>query len=276
MANIFNPTSIYDTKGTSGTTGTNQSKNWWDMPSYNSGSSNVAGFQLPDFGSLIGNQRNAGQGMLGSQDRQTGQFLSNYSNAIGNQEGMRPMYARLGEELQLPQLKANAEQIGATLQALPQTYGDATRGFDVTANQLSRIVGSKQASLAPAYEAATRQAQTAQDYVNTQMGLAQAQQQKELMPYESEQAFLKDRIARETSMFSQDNEREYNALVAKMNAGITLNEGEKTRKNELEKAKLGYENALAIANVQASAQRYTADQASSRASTKANDPLGIR
>jgi hypothetical protein len=40
------------------------------------------------------------------------------------------------------------------------------------------------------------------------MGLEQAQQQKELQPYEYERQFLTDRMARETSLFTQDAERE--------------------------------------------------------------------
>lgn len=259
MATTFSPTSVFK-PGTSGTTGTNQAKNWWDMPSYEQGPSKVEGFQLPDFGKMISNQRTAGQGMLANQGSQTGEFLSNYAGAIKGQEGMRPMWARLGEELGLPQLRANADSLNATLEALPQTYGDATRGFDVNANQLARIVGAKQAAIAPQAQRATQLAQTAQDYLGTQMGLAQAEQAKELLPYQSEEAFLKDRIARETSLFSQDNEREYNALVKKMEAGITLNEGEKNRKAELERAKMDYDRAIAVANISANAQRYTADK----------------
>ena len=245
MATTFSPTSVFSSQPT-GNTGVNQNKNWWDMPSYNSGKSEVAGFQLPDFGAMTQNQRNAGQGMLANQGAQTGEFLNNYAGAINGQEGMRPMYARLGEELGLPQLKANADQLNATLEAIPQTYNNATRGFDVNANQLSRIVGTKSAAIAPLAQRATTQAQTAQDYVNTQMGLAQQQQAKELLPYQSEEAFLKDRIARETSMFSQANEQEYNGLVAKMNAGVTLNEGEKQRINQLTIAREGYQNAIKL------------------------------
>jgi hypothetical protein len=56
-----------------------------------------------------------------------------------------------------------------------------------------------------------------------------------------------ERQARETSMFSTQNEQELNALTAKMNAGIQLSEGEKNRANQLTIAREGFQNALKLA-----------------------------
>jgi hypothetical protein len=191
--------------------------------------------------------------MLSGQDQQTGQWLNNYSNAIKGQESTTGMYSRLADELGLPGLMNQSSSLNATLEAIPQTYGDATRGFDVNANQLDRIVGTKSAEIAPLAQKATTQAQNAQSQVATQMGLAQQQQAKELQPYEYERQFMADRMARETSLFSQANEQEYNALIAKMNAGITLSEGEKNRANALEVQKRAFDNAKETA---ATSNRY--------------------
>jgi len=255
MATIFNPTSVYSNRPTTST------KNWWDMPtsSGKSGADEVYGFKLPDFSGTIAAQKAAGGQMLGNQDTQVGNWLGNYSNAIANQEKMRAMYSRLSDELGLPGLMNQANTLNATLEAVPQTYTAATRGFDVNANQLSRIVGTKQAELAPLAQKATTQAQNAQTQLGTQMQLAQAEQAKELTPYEYEREFLTDRIARETSMFSQANEQELNALIAKMTAGVNLNEGEKTRLNELKKAELAYKQAIEVAKINAEASKYSAD-----------------
>jgi len=244
MATIFNPTSTYSNKPTA----TTSTKNWWDMPTSagKSGADSIYGFQLPDFSGIVSNQRAAGGQMLQGQDQQVGNWLSNYSGAINNQEKMRAMYSRLGDELGLPGLMSQANTLNATLEAVPQTYTAATRGFDTNANQLARIVGTKQAQLAPLAQKATTQAQFAQDQLGVQMGLEQQQQAKELSPYTYEKEFLMDRIARETSMFTTANENELNALVAKMQSGVELNEGEKKRINDLTIAREGYQNALAV------------------------------
>lgn len=269
MATIFNPTSTYSNTPTSGTT---SGTPYWQMPKYDTGPSNVYGFQLPDFSSMIQNQRNAGQGMLSGQDARVGNWLSNYSGAIGNQEKMRAMYSRLGDELGLPGLMRQADTLNATLEAVPQTYTAATRGFDTNANQLARIIGTKQAALAPLAQRATTQAQNAQQQLGVQMGLEQQQQQKELSPYMYEREFLADRIARETSMFTADNEREYNALVAKMGAGVQLNEGEKNRLNELKLQEMRYKLAM---DQQRLANEGSLAVANARGSASNNDPLGL-
>jgi len=40
---------------------------------------------------------------------------------------------------------------------IPQTQTQATRGYDVNSNQLSRIIGAKQAELAPVAQQAVTQ-----------------------------------------------------------------------------------------------------------------------
>ena len=256
MATIFNPTSIYSNKPTPTST-----SNWWDMPTSagKSGADSVYGFELPDFSGTIANQKAAGGQMLQGQDQQVGNWLGNYSGAIANQEKMRAMYSRLGDELGLPGLMNQANTLNATLEAVPQTYTAATRGFDTNANQLARIVGTKQAQLAPLAQKATTQAQNAQEQMGIQMQLEQAQQAKELTPYTYEKEFLMDRIARETSMFSEANQNELAALTAKMQSGVTLNEGEKDRINELKKQQMMYDQAIAVAKIQAEASKYTDD-----------------
>ncbi len=48
-------------------------------------------------------------------------------------------------------------------------------------------------------------------------------------------------------MFTTENEQELNGLIAKINAGVTLSEGEATRANALAVAEKGYQNALDVA-----------------------------
>jgi len=215
----------------------------------------VSGFQLPNLEGTVANQKAAGQSMLSGQDAQNADYLGRYTGAINNQEKMRAMYSRLGEEVGLPNLTRNANDLNASLEAIPETYGSATRGFDVNSNQLARLVGMKQSKLAPAAQKATTQAQQAQEYVNTQMSLGQAEQEKELQPYEQERQMLADRQARETTMFSTQNEQELNSLITKMNAGINLSEAEKGRAHELAMQEKNFQNEKELAK-SSNNQRY--------------------
>lgn len=199
-------------------------------------------------------QRANNQQFLAGQNAQSNDFLNRYTGAINGQETSSALASRIGNEVGLPQLKSNALNIRNTLTNLPGTYSKATTGYDVNQNQLDRVIGTKTAALAPALDTAERSLSDAQNTVNTQMGYAQADQAKALLPYQTEQQLLTDRMARETSLYSQENQSELDALINKMNAGITLSEGEKNRAQQLAVAEMGYKQAKEAADAQAKAQ----------------------
>lgn len=181
------------------------------------------------------------------QQADTNAFLGKYTGAINAQPTMSVLADRFGQEAGLPTLRANAQSLQNTMFQLPETYKAATRGYDVNNNQLSRIVGQKQFELGPSAELAQQNLGNAENVVNTRLGYATAEQQKQLLPYQSEQTLLTDRLARESSMFSQANQQELDGIIAKINAGVTLSEGEANRANQLAIAEKGYANALAVA-----------------------------
>ena len=88
MATTFNPIDSFNTS-------TKPTSSYWQMPSYNQGAGEIAGYKFPDFSGAVQGQRTATQGLLGNQDYQTGNFLKNYSGAIAGQETMPAMYSRL-------------------------------------------------------------------------------------------------------------------------------------------------------------------------------------
>lgn len=167
-------------------------------------------------------------------------FTGKYSSAINSQEALPAMYKRIGDELNLPTLQANAQSLNQTVRDLPQTYSAATRGFDVNANQLSRIVGQKSSELAPALATANEALGTAQGNLNTRMGFEQADQERLLKPLGVEQQMLSERIARENTAYSQEDQNELNGLLQKMQMGVTLSEGEKNRAAQLAQSEQSY------------------------------------
>lgn len=176
-----------------------------------------------------------------NQTGQTNDFLSRYKGAIGGQETMSAMADRIGQELNLPTLRNNAQQVNETVSNLPYTYGSATRGFDVNANQLARTIGQKTYELTPALNSANSAVSNAEGQLSTRLGYGQADQNKQLLPYQSEQSLMGDRLAREATGFNQDSESELQGYMAKLTGGIQLSEGEANRAEQLAQAKLSYD-----------------------------------
>lgn len=191
-------------------------------------------------------QRAGGQQLLAGQDAQTGNFLGRFGEFIGSQPTTSALADRIGGELGLPQLRANATNLNNTLFNIPGTYTKATMGHDVNANQLARVIGTKQAELAPSAALAASNLQAGEANLNTRLGYETADRERALLPFEKEQSFLQDRMARETSLYSQANQAELDSIIAKMQAGVTLSEGEKNRAQELAMAEKNYQNQLSL------------------------------
>jgi len=199
--------------------------------------------QLTD---LTANQKLGTQNLLAGQNTETTDFLKKYTDFINSQEGASAMAGRIGTELGIPTLQANATMLRNTLTNLPTTYSKATTGYDVNNNQLSRIIGQKSSELSPAVTTAENSLANANTNLNTRMGYEQTDQAKALLPYTAEQTMLNDRLARETTLYTADNQRELDALIQKVQSGVTLSEGEKNRANQLAIQEKSYQNALEV------------------------------
>jgi hypothetical protein len=222
----------------------------------------------------IAAQKAAGTQLMAGQKAETAGLLGRYTGAIGGQETMSALAARLGQEQGLPTLRINSNRLNDTLRNIPSVVTNAARGNEVSQNQADRMISNQQQKISPFAQEATRQTQNAQDTVNTQMGYEQADQAKALMPYTMEQSLASERWARETTMFTTQNQNELDALMNKISSGVTLTEGEQTRANQLAIAEKGYQNALKIAEMDNSTKRYVADS-TSEATKYAANPLGI-
>ena len=199
-------------------------------------------------------QKLGNQQLLSDQDAQSGGFLNKYTNFLNSQPTTSALANRIGGELGLPTLRSNAQSLNNTLFNLPGVYNKATLGHDVNANQLSRLIGQKQSEIAPSAALATSNLQSAESNLNTRLGYETADRERALLPFEKEQSFLQDRMARETSLYSQANQSELDAIIAKMQGGITLSEGEKNRAQELAMSEKNYQNQLNLQKNSQSAQ----------------------
>lgn len=201
---------------------------------------------LNELTDLTTRQRAGTQSLLASQGAQTSDYLKRYTDFINNQEGASAMASRIGTELGIPTLQANATMLRNTMTNLPGTYNKAMTGFDVNQNQLARVIGQKSSELAPALTTAETSLQAAQGNLNTQMGYNFADQNKALLPYTMENDLLATRQARETTLFSEDNSRELDALITKIQQGVAISEAEKARAQELAVQERSFQNQLKL------------------------------
>lgn len=209
----------------------------------------MANDYLPDLNQLSGlsaQQKTDTGSFIGGLKSQTGDFLNRYKGAIGGQETMSGMAGRLGDQLNLPTLQKNAASAQQAVYDLPGVYDGATRGFDVNANQLSRIVGQKTSELAPIAQRAQEQANTAQGNLNTLLGYGQADQNKQLLPYQAEQSLLPGLQSTSAGLFSGQQQNELTSLINKINAGVSLTQTEWNNANQLAVAKQNFENQKAL------------------------------
>jgi hypothetical protein len=228
-------------------TNTRSTAPWLKYPQATGTKSQVAGYDLPDLEGVVQRQRNMGSDLLSGQDDTMSGWLSKYNTALRGQENIGAMYNRLGQELGIPQLRENALGVQSQITSLPGVLKNAGRNFNVNANQLARQTATQTANLQPLATNTMNAYQSAQGFLEKQMPNYLAQQQKELDPLMQERSYIADRMARETTLFSQDNERELTAYIQKMNAGIGLSEAEKNRAHELAMQEKAFQNAKALA-----------------------------
>jgi len=193
----------------------------------------MADYNYTEATDTLAKQKLGNEALLASQSGQENDYLTRYRGAIAGQETSANMARRIGAELNLPTLSENAFNLNRQVRELPQTYSAATRGFDVNANQLNRIVGQKTSELTPALTTANEALANANQTLATQMGYQLSDQEKSLLPYTTEKELLTNKLARETSLYTSQNENELSTIISKIQSGIAVSEAEKARALQL-------------------------------------------
>jgi hypothetical protein len=200
---------------------------------------------IPNFDQYFAGNKAAAASMMGSQNAEQQSFLKDYKDTIAGQETQSQMADRLGAKYNLPTLSKNAFDAQQALYNAPEVVTSSVRGSDVNQNQLDRMKSYQIQKLSPIAQKAQDQANFVQGTVNTQMGYATKDQEKALSIFPVQQQLMMDRQAREASFFSSQQEQELNSIIAKMNAGIQISEGEKNRAAQLANSERTYNAELA-------------------------------
>lgn len=210
---------------------------------------------------FLQDQETRRQAELASQKQQEQDFLGRYQTAIKGQEPIDAMFQRLSTQYQLPQLQArlpelqqNAMSLQQTLFQLPQearTRQERYGGMDEA--QRKAFIGERQAELAPSASLAEQNYQAALGNYNQAFGNVEnmlkynvAQQQKELQPLTTEASMMSDRLARQMTSYSQEQQSQLDLYLQQLSSNQQLSLAQMQHANELAIKEQDYQNQLKL------------------------------
>jgi hypothetical protein len=215
-----------------------------------------------DLNNFLGGYTGTRQSFYGGQKTEGDDWLTRFRQGLGGQEALPVLNQRISEELGLPQLRQNYGQLQTTLQNIPYTFGEATKGFDVNANQLERTIGQKSSELAPVVNAVGNRLTSAEGELSNRMGIEQAERERLMTPFTYEREFMVDRWARENTGFTTEMESKLTGYLQKLSLGVQLSTVEYQELQAYARAELDYKKAIETAKINAEAERYKIDNQS--------------
>jgi hypothetical protein len=182
--------------------------------------------------------------LIGSQAGQSTNYAQQYADTIAKNPSVTSLYNQGNAQFNVPQLSQQATYLNNQVsQATPQAY-QLAKGFDYSDPQVQNQVNTNLRFLQPAANAATANAQQAQNLAGQFVQAGQAQNAQNLLPVQSQGQFLLQQQAAQQTGYTQENSNELSALIAKMNSGVALSSAEMERANTLATQETSYQNAL--------------------------------
>lgn len=217
------------------------------------------------------------QALIDKQNTEQQGLFNTYTNKINNQEALPALYSRLQTEARIPDLSKQAQtykdqiyKVKDTLDRLGEDVTARTTGYNVSDAQRRRLETAEAdplqttlsrlgTGLAPVADMLT----SAQSGVQNQLGLYQAQQQKELQPIELQINSLSDRFAREITGYQQSHQETLDNLLQKLQRDQQLSDREWQAAQDLAAEERAYSRQKSLAASQFSG--YSTDTTSSPA-----------
>lgn len=196
---------------------------------------------------LVQRQQQEFKDLLGQQRSTADQYFGEYKGAIGGQQRLQDVLEQAQKQRGVGELQ-NAinlfqNQISGTkglLDRLPENLNQRTQGTFTTQALLDRqnaveggALRTQLSRLAAGLEPVTQAYSLASQDIGQLLGATQAQQQKELSPYEKRLESMGDQFSREITGFTFNKENELNVLMDKLKRERELNDREWQRAQQL-------------------------------------------
>lgn len=147
------------------------------------------------------------------------------------------------DKYQLGDLLGQSNALNTRVKNLQGNLTNEGAGGYANANQVDAAINSR---YLPA-------AQTAVSNLQTGTQLAQNEENTLLTPYTTEATLLNDRLAREATGYTTEQQNELDSLVSQMNAGVSLSQTQIQQATALATAEKEYQNNLDLQNLKNSA-----------------------
>ena len=195
-------------------------------------------------------QTNVGaSGLGGLLGNETSDFTTKYQNAVAANPTVTQLYNTANNLYNVPQLAQNATNLANRVtNAVPDAY-TAARGYDIDSTDIGNSVASKLAYLTPQSNAATANYNTASGLASNYVTAGQAQNAQNLLPVQNEATLLAQQEAAQSTGWNSAAQSEFQGLIDKMNAGVTLSATEMTRANTLATAEENYQATVDAAQL---------------------------
>lgn len=195
-------------------------------------------------------QSNLGAGGLGGLlGGQTNQYIGDYSKAVANNPTVSSLYDKANQDFGVQPLASTATNLqNEVTNAVPSGYAGA-KGFDIGNTQVQNGIAQRLGFLLPQSNAATNAAQTAQTLAGQKVQAGIAQNAQNLLPVQAEAPLLQGSEAAQGQGWNQATQQEFQGLIDKMNAGVTLSATEMSRANQLAQMEESYQQAVTTANI---------------------------
>jgi hypothetical protein len=221
----------------------------------------VIGSKLTDLSSA---QAAAGQQLLAQQNAEQQGLFNQYQTAVNAQPTMEQSYTDLSNQYNVPGLQSQVTDLNSQISNVQKMINDLstnvtarTKGTDTTEAQRQRQVAFEQTPLTQqlsdlgfAEQPLQSQLTTAQQNIATQLGLISADQQKALQPLIMQIDAESDKFARETSMFTSENENEFNSLADTLQNQQNLSDEQWARANQLADQATAFANQKELVQMQ--------------------------
>lgn len=217
---------------------------------------------LNSYNSLNANQQ---QGSQSYQDQ--------YAKAVAANPTVSQLYDTANQNFNVPGLMQQSTNLNNAMLQDPQQNVNAAKGFNYDANQVGQQTTQDLARLSPIAAAATNQAQQAQTLAGQQVAAGQAQNAQNLLPIQSQQQFLLQQQGNQAQAYVAANTDAFQALTAKMNAGVQLSQTEATMYNQYIQAQAQVQAAQTTANASVQSANITGQLANKFANVAAGNTL---
>jgi len=187
-------------------------------------------------------------GLGGLLSGETSDYVKRYQAAVAANPTVTDLYNTANQTYNVNNLASTATNLSNRLtNVVPNAYKGA-KGFDIGSGDINNGISNATAYLTPQSNAATNNYNTAAELASKYVTAGQAQNSQNLLAIQSEGTLLAQQEAAQATGWNQTLQNEYDALIAKMNAGVTLSASEMARANTLAQTEEAYNQAVYTAN----------------------------